>query len=221
MSKEGEQLSSSVIHRLEMGSGAVTVSAVFRYAAVLGVKPLELFDFPFEMEEGGGTTPRRGRVNLVDDPAVIRREAYKSLLPVYSLKAAAGHFGQGHEIEPEGWIQVDGFKKLDRSMFVARVVGRSMEPKIADGSLAVFRANPTGTRQGKIVLAQYRGPADPDTGGSYTIKVYHSVKVADSEAGWKHQQVTLSPVNPDFEPIVLTCRREGDVCIVAEYLGCV
>ena len=45
-----------------------------------------------------------------------------------------------------------------------RAVGRSMEPMIHDGDFLVFRANPVGTRQGKIVLAQYRGPADPETG---------------------------------------------------------
>ena len=42
----------------------------------------------------------------------------------------------------------------------------------------VFRAKPAGTRQGRIVLVQYRGEADPDTGGSYTVKRYSSEKVA-------------------------------------------
>ena len=66
--------------------------------------------------------------------------------------------------------------RLDERMFVCRAVGRSMEPTIRDGDYVVFRAKPVGTRQGKIVLAQYRGPADPDTGGAFTVKRYSSEK---------------------------------------------
>lgn len=45
MAKESETLSSSVIHRLETGSGAVTVTALYRYAQLLKVEPKELLDF--------------------------------------------------------------------------------------------------------------------------------------------------------------------------------
>jgi len=30
-------------------------------------------------------------------------EAFKTLLPLYTLKAAAGYFGSGEAVEPEGW----------------------------------------------------------------------------------------------------------------------
>lgn len=92
-------------------------------------------------------------------------------LPVYSLRAAAGKFGAGQEVTEEGWVKVGGIGRLDTSMFVARAVGRSMEPTIRDGDYLVFRANPVGSRQGKIVLVQYRGPEDPETGGAYTVKL--------------------------------------------------
>ena len=76
---------------------------------------------------------------------------------------------------------MDGVGKLNKRMFVCRAVGRSMEPAIRDGDYLVFRANPTGTRQGKVVLAQYRGPADPDVGGAFTVKRYSSEKEGDNE----------------------------------------
>ena len=40
-------------------------------------------------------------------------------------------------------------------MFVARIAGRSMEPRIPDGSLCVFRAGVTGSREGRLVLVEY------------------------------------------------------------------
>lgn len=54
MAREGDRLSPSVILRLESGSGAVTVSALFRYAEVLELPLKRLFDFDtsaFESED--------------------------------------------------------------------------------------------------------------------------------------------------------------------------
>ena len=94
--------------------------------------------------------------------------------------------------------------RLDEKMFVCRAVGRSMEPRIHDGDYVVFRAKPAGTRQGRIVLVQYRGAADPDTGGSYTVKRYSSEKAAAEGGDWRHARIVLSPTNPQYEPIVFS-----------------
>jgi SOS-response transcriptional repressor LexA len=88
---------------------------------------------------------------------------------------------------------------------------------IHDGEYVVFRAKPVGSRQGKIVLAQYHGPADPDTGGSFTVKRYSSEKVASDEGGWRHSRVVLSPTNRDYEPIILTEDDADRVTILAEF----
>lgn len=149
----------------------------------------------------------------------VKTEAFKTLLPLYTLKAAAGYFGDGAAVEPEAWIETDGLGKLDERMFVARAVGRSMEPVIHDGDYLVFRNSPTGTRQGKIVLAQYRGPADPETGGSFTVKKYSSEKRADAETDWRHARIVLSPLNPEFQPIVIPEESADDFRIVAELVA--
>jgi type III restriction enzyme len=161
---------------------------------------------------------RQLRLISVEDER-LSREAFKTLLPLYSLKAAAGYFGRGEAIEPEGWIEADGVGRIDDQMFVCRAVGRSMEPTIRDGDFLVFRANPAGTRQGRVVLAQYRGPADPETGGSFTVKRYSSERVASDEGGWRHSRVTLTPTNPDYQPIILTEQDADSVRIVAELVS--
>lgn len=202
LAKESEQLSSSVIHRLETGSGSVTVTALFRFAQSLGISPKVLFDFSFDPD-------RETRVFLSE--AEVGKGMFKTHLPVYSLKAAAGNFGRGEAVEPLGWLEVADRGTLRRNMFVAQAVGQSMEPKIKDGDLLVFRADPEGTRQGKIVLAQYRGPADPETGGGFTVKLYTS-------PGGAEKRVVLKPLNPAFKPLELRKDREEDFRVIAEYL---
>lgn len=152
------------------------------------------------------------------EEAKRKRQAFKTMLPVYGLKAAAGYFADGEAVEPEGWIEAAVIGELDERMFVCRAVGRSMEPSIRDGDYLVFRAKPAGTRQGKIVLAQYRGPADPDTGGAFAVKRYRSEKKESPEGGWRHARVTLSPTNPAYDPIVLTEEEADNVQVVAEFV---
>jgi SOS-response transcriptional repressor LexA len=148
----------------------------------------------------------------------VKREAFKTLLPLFSLKAAAGYFGRGEAVEPEGWIEVHGLGRLDEQMFVCRAMGHSMEPTIRNGDFLVFRAKPSGTRQGKIVLVQYRGTADPDTGGSFTVKRYSSEKDSTKGDSWKHARVLLSPINPAYQAIVLTREDLDHVQVTAEFL---
>ncbi|MBI4700490.1 MAG: S24 family peptidase [Deltaproteobacteria bacterium] len=100
-------------------------------------------------------------------------------------------------------------------MLVAQVAGKSMEPAIPDGAHCLFRAPVEGPRQGKTVLVQLRDATDPETGQRYTVKRYESEKAKQGES-WRHDRITLKPVNPDFEPIVLTGTLEGQVNVVAE-----
>lgn len=213
LAKESEQLSPSVVHRLENGLGAVTVSALFRYSQALGLQPRSLFDFELSTTDKK-TTPHP--FLELDDPRV-KTQAFVTLLPLYSFKAAAGYFGAGESVQPKAWIEVGRTTSLDKKMFVVQARGNSMLPKIHDGDYLVFKYDPTGSRQGKIVLAQYRGPADPETGGSYTVKQYFSSKVVKDQ-GWRHKEITLKPLNPEYEPIVLHARDEDDFRIVGEYL---
>lgn len=133
------------------------------------------------------------------------------------LKAAAGAFGDPQHIEDGGfeWVEIPSRHKLRPGMFVAQVVGKSMEPAIPDGAYCLFRAPVEGTRQGKTVLVQLRDAADPETGERYTVKRYESKMVAQGDS-WHHERITLKPVNPDFEPIVLSSKKAGAVEVVAE-----
>ena len=143
---------------------------------------------------------------------------FREYLPFYSLRAACGCFGEGEEVECEGWVKVEGCGRLDDQMFVVQASGRSMEPRIHDGELCVMRKYSGGSRQGKIVLAQHRDCYDPDTGGAYSIKQYASEKVATDYGAWRHEKITLVPLNPKYSPIIVE-ENGGDECkIVAEFV---
>ena len=95
-----------------------------------------------------------------------------------------------------------------------------MNRRIPNGAWCVWRLNPSGTRQGKVVLAQHRDINDPEHGGQYTVKVYDSDKEATEDGGWRHTRITLNPDSTDaaFAPIVLENLEDGELTIVAELL---
>ena len=162
----------------------------------------------------GGTTATRPKLRIVQPHP---EERYVTCVPLVPLKAAAGAFSDPQHVEDDNWewVAVDSKRRLRPGMFVAQVVGKSMEPTIPDGSYCLFRAPVTGTRQGKIVLVQLRHAIDPDNGERYTVKRYQSEKVTDGDS-WRHTRITLKPINPDFQPIELTGAEEGELQVVAE-----
>jgi phage repressor protein C with HTH and peptisase S24 domain len=122
---------------------------------------------------------------------------YRTHLPLYSMRAAAGFIGEDMAPVEEDWVRAPEGMRLDRDLIVVHVVGHSMEPRIPDGSLNVFRLHPAGSRQGKILLIQRRGVIDETAG--CTVKRYTSVKVQTGEDEWRHERIRLEPLNPEFE----------------------
>jgi len=144
-------------------------------------------------------------------------ERYDTCVPLVPLKAAAGAFGDPQRVEDDDfdWIAIDSRHRLRKGMFVAQVVGKSMEPAIPDGSHCLFRAPVEGTRQGKTVLVKLRDAIDPETGQRYTVKRYRSEKAAAGDS-WRHEKITLEPFNRDFDPIVLTGGEGDELQVIAE-----
>lgn len=147
-------------------------------------------------------------------------DRYVTCLPLLPLRAAAGAFGEPQTILEwdKEWVEIDSPRRLKPGMFVAQVIGKSMEPAIPDGSYCLFSAPVAGTRQGKTVLVQLRDAADPETGERYTVKRYQSEKAVSDEGTWRHVRITLRPINAAYEPIELTCDDEDAVQVIAEVL---
>jgi type III restriction enzyme len=153
-----------------------------------------------------------------------RAERFKSCVPLTSLRAAAGRWSEeqgsldGDLSWATEWVTFETRTRFGAGMFLARVQGDSMEPDIPNGSYCLFRPVGGGSRQGRRLLVWNRGLDDPATGGHYTLKVYTSEKVADEDGGWHHSRIVLKPLNPAYEPIVLTPDSEEDVVAIAEFV---
>lgn len=146
------------------------------------------------------------------EPSAVR--PFETHLPLYSLRAAAGHLGEEMQSAEEDWVPAPPGMRLARDLFVAHVVGRSMEPRIPDGSLNLFRFHPVGSRQGKIVLVERFGVLDETA--RYTVKRYTSTKSQTGEEQWEHANIRLEPLNPEFEAWDV---GPEDFAVVAEWLA--
>jgi hypothetical protein len=146
---------------------------------------------------------------------------FRDYLPVLSLEAVATSFGKETQVEQEpiGWIRADIPRTLNKDMFVAKVVGKSMEPTIPDGRYCVFRFDKGGTRNGLVVLVECHLISDPETTRQFTIKRYKSEKEYFDDGTWRHKKIILSPDNNDFNDIVLEDVPAVEFRVVAELVA--
>jgi superfamily II DNA or RNA helicase/diadenosine tetraphosphate (Ap4A) HIT family hydrolase/HKD family nuclease len=150
--------------------------------------------------------------------AAEEAERYTRLVPVYNLEAAAGLWGPEQTPELIGWAPAAASGRVSRDQFIAQVRGRSMEPKIRDGAWCLFRKCPAGSREGRIVLVQFQSQTDPELGGRYTVKKYHSVKRAEEDS-WAHEHIELQPLNPEFKPIIVEPSEAQEMVVVGEFIA--
>lgn len=155
--------------------------------------------------------------------SVGERAAGMPAVPVIDLRFAAGEFSDPQALE-EGatdWVALPDWVHPQPGLFVAQVSGESMNRRIPNGAWCLFRTNPAGTREGKVVVVQHRSIPDPETGGRYTIKLYSSEKVSAEDGRWRHRRITLRPDSdqPRFEPIIIEVGDEDEeFVVVAEML---
>ncbi len=177
----------------------------------------------FEPRAAAGTGAEEEAKILPFRPRTVEpapEDRYVTCVPLVPLKAAAGAFSGQQLVADNGdieWVEVQSRHRLRPGMFVAQVVGGSMAPAIPDGSWCLFRGPVEGSRQGKNVLVQLRDATDPETGQHYTVKRYRSEKATGGDT-WRHTEIILEPINPDFDPIVLTGADEGELRVIAECL---
>ncbi|MCK4710418.1 MAG: DUF2075 domain-containing protein, partial [Gammaproteobacteria bacterium] len=117
---------------------------------------------------------------------------YENAVPIYDLEIAAGQFSEEQQVGDFDWVELPDSFRPQQGQFVTRVVGESMNKRIPNGAWCLFKANPGGSRNNKVVIVQHRDIQDQDTGSSYTVKLYSSEKVSDGEE-WRHSKIVLRP----------------------------
>jgi SOS-response transcriptional repressor LexA len=97
------------------------------------------------------------------------------------------------------------------------MVGNAMEPDFGHDDLAVFRRTSTGSRQEKVLIVEFEGAHDLETGGSFAVRRYRSqAQIVKGELAGT--TVVLEAANPSYETIVLTPEFEADIRVVGEFI---
>jgi hypothetical protein len=146
---------------------------------------------------------------------------YIDAVPLYDLQAAACGFSEYQMANEFDWVGLPEDFKIREGLFVVQIVGESIHRRIPNGAWCLFKANPGGTRQGKVVLVAHRDIQDPDHGGTYTVKIYDSEKVPGEEDSWRHSKAILKPDSDDsvYRPIILENIQEGELEVVGELVA--
>ncbi|MCH8553114.1 MAG: DUF2075 domain-containing protein [Natronospirillum sp.] len=155
------------------------------------------------------------------EPSKVEKPVpYVNAVPVFDLQAAAGSFGELQQVNQEDWAAVPPGTRLTEDYFACKVVGESMNRIIPNGALCLFRRDPGGSRNGKIVLVEFSDTIDSDSGSRYTVKEYESTKTED-EQGWKHQRILLKPrsFNAEFKTIEVSDDPDLHFRVVGEFLS--
>jgi hypothetical protein len=170
----------------------------------------------------------RATVNrLFDEHVDSTIRPFVSHLPVYNLRAAATKFGEsmssndgdsgGEEYDADRWVRAPENLRLSKGMFVAYVVGRSMEPLIPDGSACIFRGPVTGSRKGRMLLIEQFG--ETDFAARYTVKRYARsgplVSSGEDEGAERTGAIRLEPLNREFPAFDLTA---DEFRVLAEFV---
>jgi hypothetical protein len=156
---------------------------------------------------------------------------FENSVPLYDLQIAAGRFGdetlvdemaQEDEVQrPEDftWVELPREFRPGRGLFVARVVGESMNRRIPNGAWCLFRLTSKPTSRVRPIVARLEGQTDPET-GRYTIKLCDSEKDFRDDESFETRKIILRPQSSDpaFQPIVLS-PEGGKIIVVAELLA--
>lgn len=145
---------------------------------------------------------------------------FKSVVPLRSLRPAAGAFDDQQLPETEGWVTVPGEDRLSNRIFVASVQGRSMEPQIPDGAYCLFRRGVVRPQAGAILLVELRGEEDPEHGGRYTIKPYRPRRsqVPSPDGDGSLPVGVLESLNPEVPNIEVRPAEGGRLRPIAEFV---
>jgi hypothetical protein len=151
---------------------------------------------------------------------------FENCVPVLDLRVAAGRFSDTQfageaPLEDQEWAALPAEFRPASGLFVAQVVGESMNRRIPNGAWCLFRRASPGTRNGRVVVAQHRDFADPDTGGQYTVKLYESSKRETPDGSWRHVAIVLRPDSTvsGYEPIALGPEQADELRVIAELVA--
>ncbi|MDX2023273.1 MAG: DEAD/DEAH box helicase family protein [Deltaproteobacteria bacterium] len=177
-----------------------------RYFATLGIDYRFVSPQVDKYWQSRGAATHQKKFAVSKEPTVIA-------VVVYDLRAAATAFSHGQDPEQLGHVYLEPRKAKRPGLFVAKVVGNSMNRVAPHGAWCLWQhMDATGVpaaASGEYVIVRREDPDDANFGG-FTFKRWER-----TEAGAR-----LSPVSKDkkFKPILLTPDDEATTKHIARFI---
>jgi type III restriction enzyme len=177
-----------------------------RYFATLGIDYRFISPQVDKYWESRGAAVKQKKLAVESEPTGV------SVL-VYDLKAAATAFSEGQDPEKLGRVYLESRKAKRPGLFVAKVVGSSMNRVAPDGAWCLWQhlgaVGAPAPAPGEYLLVRREDPDDPRLGG-FTFKRWER-----TESGAR-----LSPVSKDtkFKSILLTPADEATTLHIARFI---
>ncbi|MFD1553052.1 DUF3427 domain-containing protein [Putridiphycobacter roseus] len=155
-------------------------------------------------------------LNLETRGKIIEKPTCK--IPLYNFHAAAGNFSEMQQDKEYELISVPEKYSKDE-YFACKVVGESMNRRIPNGSICIFKKYSGGTRNGKILLIENYDIQDQDFNSAFTVKTYTSQKTV-SEEGWQHYEIVLKPNSTDstYKDIIINAEECEGLVTIGEFV---
>ncbi|MDQ7917195.1 DUF3427 domain-containing protein [Mesonia sp. MT50] len=149
----------------------------------------------------------------------MEEDQSKFTIPLFDFYAAAGSFSELQAEKNYTELGVEERYSLNNDYFACKVIGESMNKRISNGSICVFKKYAGGSRNGKIVLVENRDIHDPDFNSGFTVKTYSSQKSV-TEEGWGHKEIVLKPNSYDnsFKDIVIDNESAEGMKVIGEFI---
>lgn len=158
-------------------------------------------------------------INEEQESLEIKEVVIKNTIPLYDFYAAAGSFSELQAEKDFQEIEVEEKYAIDDRYFACKVIGESMNRRIPNGAICIFKKIEAGSRNGKIVLVENRDVQDPDFNSAFTVKTYSSQKRV-TEDGWEHTEIILKPNSYDdsYRDIIIDSENADSMSIVGEFI---
>lgn len=213
-----------------MGDCSIIPNSIEQAVMPDSKKPIVHFKFQLEQPVSEDLyqyiTSNNSTVKLVEKKVSENKVAKENVevkniftIPLYDFYAAAGNFSDLQSDKTFSQIEVPEKFALNEEYFACKVIGESMNKRIPNGSICVFKKYSGGSRSGKIFLIENHDVQDPDFNSAFTIKTYASQKIV-TEEGYEHQEILLKPNSFDssYKDIVIDRENSEGITTIGEFI---
>jgi DUF2075 family protein/molybdopterin biosynthesis enzyme MoaB len=113
------------------------------------------------------------------------RQAGRAAVPIVDLEASAERLVGAHDLAAvaSDWAASPDWITPQPGMFVSKVTGESLDPRVPSGAWGLFRLAAGKPRDGSVIITHLRDLQNPGGRNRFRVQIYGSQRVADEDTG--------------------------------------